>query len=138
MPLIEIKNRYTGEVIYSAEALSLRKCLELAAKDNANLADANLADAYLSGANLAGANLAGAYLRDNIKISQVPIQVSTTTYYVTIYDAHMQIGCKLFSLAEWWAFDDRAIAEMDGKQALKWWARWKGPLQAICEAEGRG
>jgi hypothetical protein len=65
----EIKHRTTGAVLFSSEAESLRQCVEMAVKADANLADANLADAYLADANLAGAylaraNLAGAYLAD--------------------------------------------------------------------------
>ncbi len=56
---IEIKNRWTGAVLYSGEAESVRELVEAA-----NLADANLAGANLAGANLAGANLADAYLAD--------------------------------------------------------------------------
>ena len=65
----EIKSRWSGAVLFSAETESLRVAVELAAKSGANLADANLADADLAGANLAGAdlaraNLAGADLAD--------------------------------------------------------------------------
>ncbi len=177
MPLIEIKNRFDGEVIYSAEALSLRDCLELSVKDNVNLGGADLGGADLGGAYLGGANLGGAYLggadlggaylggaylggaylggaylggaylggaylggakiKDDIEISLPLIGIYTPIYNVMIFDAHMQIGCKFFSLAEWWGFDNRTIAEMDGKQALTWWGLWKAPLQAICQAEGR-
>ena len=63
----EIKNRFSGEIIFSIETDSWRLAVEAAVKSNtdlsdANLSDANLSDAYLSGANLFGANLSGAYL----------------------------------------------------------------------------
>ena len=187
MPLIEIKSRFDGSVLYSGEELTIKELLESAAKDcanleganlrgsnleganleganlgganlggaylrganlgGANLGRANLGGAYLRGSNLEGANLGGAYLRGaylvganlegDIKISKIPIQISTTTYHIIVFDAHMMIGCKFYSLVEWWGFDNRAIAEMDGKAALEFWRKWKGPLQAICEAEGR-
>lgn len=127
MPIIEIKHRHTGDVLYSGEALSLKELLENAVEYGANLV----------GANLYGANLVGANIGNNIIISKQPITVSNTIYPVMIFDAHMKIGCKLYSLAEWWGFDNRAIAEMDGKQALEFWGKWKPALQAICEAEGR-
>jgi hypothetical protein len=60
--MIEIKHRYTGPVLWSGEAGSLRDALSKAVVAGANLAGANLADAYLAGAYLAGANLAGANL----------------------------------------------------------------------------
>jgi hypothetical protein len=78
--MIEIKNRFTGALIYKSEtaetiraavveAISARANLAGANLAGANLADANLAganlaDANLAGANLAGANLAGANLAD--------------------------------------------------------------------------
>lgn len=42
MQLVEIKNRFNGELIYSCEALSMKECLELALKDNADLRGADL------------------------------------------------------------------------------------------------
>ena len=63
MPLMEIKNRFNGAVIYSCEALSMKECLGLAFKDNVNLRGADLCGADLRGADLRGANLRGADLR---------------------------------------------------------------------------
>jgi len=53
---IEIKNRWTGSILfkYEAEENTVKKTVE----------EANLRDANLRGANLRGANLRGAYLRD--------------------------------------------------------------------------
>jgi hypothetical protein len=51
--MIEIKNRYTNEVIYTYQGDSLVE---------ANLSEANLSRANLSGANLSRANLSGANL----------------------------------------------------------------------------
>ena len=64
---IEIRSRYTNEVIYECEAESLRAALEECARLGRNLAGAylagaDLAGAYLAGADLYGANLAGANL----------------------------------------------------------------------------
>ena len=39
---IEIKHRYTNEVIYSCEAESIKEAVEKAVKENANLRNANL------------------------------------------------------------------------------------------------
>src|SRR3546814_10807566 len=61
---IEIKNRWTDAVLYTAEVpdgtesgMTMRLALEQAVAR-----DANLRGAYLSGANLRGADLSGAYL----------------------------------------------------------------------------
>jgi len=61
---IEIKHRYTGEVIYSYECESntIKRTVEKAVKDNANLEYANLEYADLRNANLRNANLRNANL----------------------------------------------------------------------------
>ena len=52
MEVIEIKNRWSGEVLYSGEYASLKEAVEAAAKSGAGLTDANLTRAYLAGADL--------------------------------------------------------------------------------------
>jgi len=61
---IEIKNRFTGKVIFdlSTEDNTISKTLIEAIKSGANLDGANLYGANLDGANLDGANLHGANL----------------------------------------------------------------------------
>ena len=113
----------------------------------ANLADANLigarlAGAYLIGANLAGANLAGADLtgakwRNGIVINKPPIQIFGLHWRVTILDSHMQIGCELHALADWAAYDDKRIAEMDGREALRFWRAHKDVLLSLAASAGR-
>ena len=71
MTTIQIKHRYTGNVLYEYEAtdeqqssrLKMRAALESAVKSDADLRDADLRGAYLRGAYLSGADLRGAYLR---------------------------------------------------------------------------
>ena len=67
---IEIKNRFTGEILfeYEKENNTTKDTLIKAIKEGANLEGANLRGANLEGANLygaylRGANLYGAYLR---------------------------------------------------------------------------
>jgi len=64
MAIIEIKSRYDQKVIFSAEATSIKMCLEIAVKKSADLGGADLGDAYLGGADLRGAYLGGADLGD--------------------------------------------------------------------------
>jgi len=67
---VEIHNRFTGAVIFTAEVeadlstvgLKLGEAVKIAVKAGANLGGANLKDAYLGGAYLGGANLKDAYL----------------------------------------------------------------------------
>ena len=139
--IIEIKNLY-GLVLYSSEARTLKECIELAVKDSkdlrgADLTGADLTGADLTGAYLRGADLTGAYLTGETKIDKQPLQISTPVYFISIFDAHMQIGCEFHSLVDWWEFDDARIVKMDGKKALEFWRKWKAPLQVICSAEER-
>ena len=61
---IEIKNRFTGSVIftYEKENATIKDAVEQAVKGRANLIGANLIGANLEGADLEGANLEGANL----------------------------------------------------------------------------
>jgi len=59
---IEIKHRYTNEVIYSCEAETIKEAVEKAVKRDVNLWDANLQNANLWDANLQNANLQDADL----------------------------------------------------------------------------
>jgi len=81
--MIEVKNRFTGKVVFRSKRKTIKEALEFKIKNganlrgaylrgadlgNANLCDADLRGACLSGANLCdadlgNANLSGAYLR---------------------------------------------------------------------------
>ena len=63
---IEIKNRYSGEVLFSYECdnNTLRKTIIQAIQSNADLRNADLRNADLSDANLSDANLSDANLSD--------------------------------------------------------------------------
>ena len=63
---IEIKSWFSGDVLfeYESDNATMKKAVEAAVDDNANLSGANLRDANLSGADLSGANLRDANLRD--------------------------------------------------------------------------
>lgn len=110
----------------------------------ANLTGANLADAYLARANLARANLTDAYLTraylaelstmrglsGNLReVKAIQADIRPVTYTAT----HMQIGCQLHLITEWWKFSDEEISSMDS-QALAWWAVWKPILKKIIKA----
>ena len=59
----EIKNRWSGVVLFTLETESLKLCIQAAIKQGADLRSAYLQGAYLQGADLQGAYLQGAYLR---------------------------------------------------------------------------
>ena len=69
--------------------------------------------------------------------SKTPIAISGLAWHVTIADRQMVIGCQAHDISAWWDFDDRIIADMDGRAALKFWRDHKATLQAICAATGR-
>ena len=91
--MVEIKNRYTGGVIYIHQGGSL------------------------SHANLSGANLFGQ------KIQKTPIQINNLTWGILITEHHMKIGCQVFTHQEWEDFTGDKISEMDDNAfefAEKW------------------
>ena len=75
MEIIEIKNRWTGAVLYSGEHADVKEAVEAAVKAGASLGGAYLGGAYLGGAYLGGADLRGADLRganlDGAKVGAV-------------------------------------------------------------------
>jgi len=116
-------------------------CADLSGADlgYAVLRGANLRGTNLRGANLAGADLTGANLSDPASLLGVngncreirSIQVDK--WPVAYTETHLQIGCQLHPIAEWWAFDDEEIDIME-EQALQWWRQWKPILRQIIEA----
>ena len=60
---IEIKHRFSGNVLFDGEFGSLKIAMQIAADNKTNLSYANLRGANLNGANLSYANLSGANLR---------------------------------------------------------------------------
>ena len=146
----QIKHRWSDSVLFEcdvpddmASGLRTRYVLEKAVEADAylagaNLAGANLAGANLAGANLAGANLAGAKWREGVVINKAPIQLFGLHWRVTILDEHMQIGCELHKLSDWAQYDDKRIAEMDGREALRFWRAHKDALLGLAKGAGRG
>ena len=156
----QINHRWNDSVLFECDVpdnmesgLRTRHALEKAVDAGANLYGANLSGAYLSGANLSdanlsGANLSGAYLyganlsgakwRDCVIINKVPIQLFGLRWRVTILDEHMQIGCELHKLTDWEEYDDKRIAEMDGRAALRFWRKHKDVLLGLAKSAGRG
>jgi len=60
---IQIKNRYTKEIIFESKtAITIKECIKEVVNKKINLFEANLSRADLPGANLSGANLSGADL----------------------------------------------------------------------------
>ena len=160
MPAFEIKRRFTGAVLFTAElgaeyesesgSVRLGAAIKLAVKAGAdlayanlayaNLAGANLAGAYLAGAYLAGANLAGAYLAraDQIIPAGTP---NGWTAYGWLREGYLsvRVGCREKRLDEarayWTGKDNRreVMAALDYIEAI---ARLRGwAIEAPAESE---
>ncbi|WP_292229400.1 pentapeptide repeat-containing protein [Brevundimonas sp.] len=149
----EVKNRWTGEVQFTAQiscspdatpAVKLGLAVRWAVKEKANLDGASLYGASLDGANLNranldGANLYGASLDGASLYGASLLALGDMRFVKTLqlerwmvgYSADtMQIGCQRHAIADWWTFTDEQIAEMDSA-ALEWWGRWKPVIQQI-------
>ena len=128
----EIKNRFTGEVLFSCDipegiesGMIARHALEEAIAQDANLRGANLRGANLWGANLEGANLRGA--------KNTPVIISGLRWTVHISGTGMmRIGCQNHSVEAWKNFTDEEINRMDS-DALDFWNKYKTMLLVACE-----
>lgn len=148
--LIEIKNRFSNEVIYACDAETIRDAVERANLIGANLSGANLSGAdligaslgganlsraNLSGANLSGANLSRACLGGEI-LCIAPISISNLYWPVLITEGFMTIGCERHNHEEWDKFTDTDIIKMHD-HALEFWVIWKDPLLAMCKVHAK-
>lgn len=128
---VEIKNRFSGEIILCGEYKSIKECLEKNRKANlfganlswANLSGANLSRADLPRADLSGANLSGADLY-GAKLDKTPIQILGLLWPIMITKLYIKIGCEIHNADEWDSFKDSRIKLM-GEKALDWWKCYK-------------
>jgi len=177
--VIQIKSRFTGNVLKEVDAANLRganlRAADLRAADlrDANLCDANLrganlryadlrgadlcganlrdadlrgadlcdadlrgadlCDANLCGADLRGADLCGANLRGE-KLKSIPVFIYGLKWFVTVTNEFLTIGCQRHTHAEWAAFSDEQISDMD-EGALNFWQMWKPSLLSVCAVQ---
>ena len=79
----------------------------------ANLTSANLRSANLRSADLTSANLTSADLLNTAGLKFKPLQIVNTKFFATIFDDHVQWGCRKFT------FDEVKALTLDGCQE-KW------------------
>jgi hypothetical protein len=99
---IEIKNRFTGEIIVAGKYDNIKEAVENKKVNlrGANLCEANLCGANLRGADLCGADLYGANLRGaNLHIPIVSIIGSVHSLWYS--NGLLKIGCEKYSLEYW-------------------------------------
>ena len=132
---IQIKNKLTGSVIFEYESKnnSIKKTIEQAVKQEADLREANLQGADLWEANLQGVNLQGAYLRGadlrradlreadlreadlrgaNLQGAYLRRAENIEKSFMPIYSKYspvfhegkIKIGCKIKTIEEWDSF----------------------------------
>ena len=126
MQTFEIKNRYTGAVIYSGGGESLRDVVVAAVKRGANLGGADLRGADLGGADLIGAYLGRAYLRRAylggqtlagdrpiLQIGPIGSRSDYLVAYLTTDGVYVQAGCFFGALDDF----RKAVSETHGDSA---------------------
>ena len=154
----EIKNRFTGEVLFSCEVpegmesgMIARHAVETAIAQDADLRDADLRGADLRDADLRGADLRGADLRDadlrgadlrdadlrdaDLRYAKnAPLIITGLRWVVYISGTgNMRIGCQNHSIKRWDNFSDELINRMDDC-ALEFWKQHKEMLMGICNS----
>ena len=147
--MIQIKSRFTGNVLKEVDAANLRGAnLRGANLRAADLRDADMRDAELCGADLRAANLRGADLRGadlrcadllgaNLcgeKLKSTPVFIYGLKWFVTVTNEFLTIGCQRHTHAEWEAFSDEQISDMD-EGALNFWQMWKTSLLSVCAVQ---
>jgi len=102
---------------------------------NADLSNANLSNADLSYANLIKANLIKANLRGanrlGEKLKSNPVFVYGLTWFITVTNEFLTIGCQRHSHSDWAGFDDARIESMHSG-AIAFWRKWKTTLMLMC------
>jgi uncharacterized protein YjbI with pentapeptide repeats len=128
--LIEIKHRFTNDVLFSFEGERLKDAVLEAVSKKAYLSGADLSGAYLSGADLRGAYLSGADISGE-KLKLTPISILNLTWDILITDSFLTIGCQRHQHTEWAKFSDDDIANMESR-ASEFWNENKTWLLALC------
>jgi pentapeptide repeat protein len=97
MMKFEIKSRFDSSVLFSVETESLKRALELAVKQGADLRGADL-----RGADLRGADLRGADLRGATGLEKFPVQIGGHRHWLlTTNGGKLRIGCHIYTFEEW-------------------------------------
>ena len=119
MEAIEIKNRWTGAVLYSGEHVDVKEAVEAAVKAGANLGGAYLRGAYLDGAKV-GVGDDEAALAGSRPIVQIG-PIGSRNDWLTVFwcgDAGVRIstGCQQ-QITEAYFLERLADAHGEGEQA---------------------
>ena len=113
---MQIKNVLTGEVLHDSGNADL---------SNADLSNADLSNANLRYADLSNADLLGEKLKSN------PVFVYGLTWFITVTNEFLTIGCQRHSHSDWAGFDEARIESMHSG-AIAFWRKWKPSLMLMC------
>ena len=148
---MDIKNRFTDDIIFSFDGASLRGA-DLRGADLSNadfrgavlrgvnfrvaaLRGVNFRGAALSGADLSGADLRGAKLSHcSGNRSEIKSIFISDIYPITYTYDQLQIGCERHKISQWWEFDNKKILSMNGNTALKFWDKNKELIKMIIDS----
>ena len=98
----------------------------------ADLRGADLRDADLRGADLRGADLRGITLCGT-RLPRSTFIIFGEEYFISITNGEfVQAGCQRHSINEWREFSKHNIAEMDGKNALRFYPRLLNIIDLYC------
>ena len=135
--MIEIKHRYTNQVLCSFDVDSLRDAVISAVKKSFNLSCADLFNADLCGADLRGANLRGANLFNSDLRGEIlaitPIFINGLIWDITITESFLEIGCQRHKHEAWEKFTYDEISSMESR-ALYFWKQNKSWLLLACKS----
>ena len=113
---MDIKNRFTDDIIFSFEGASFR--------------GADLRGADLSGADLRVADLSNC----SGNRSEIKSIFISDVYPITYTYEQLQIGCERHKISQWWEFDNKKILSMNGNTALKFWDKNKELIKMIIDS----
>ena len=100
---IEIKNRFTGSVIWKSTKTTFKDAVIEAVNTNANLTRADLTHADLNHADLSGANLSGANLidADLTHADLAGANLTACKYYMGSSNRNFEALCKAIKTIRW-------------------------------------
>ena len=127
---MDLLNRFTNAVIFSAEAASIKDLVVAAVAAKADLCEANLRGADLRGADLCEADLCGANAEIN---GHRVLQLNGLPYPILITDTHLRAGCQIHTFSAWRKMSPDQIAEMDGDSATEFYPVLLSILDTFCK-----
>lgn len=132
--MIQIKNRYNGNVIKEVKKLR-GSDLSYSNLRDSDLSYSDLRGSDLRGCNLRGSDLRGSDLRRVIGNGKEIKSLQIGTYLVSYHKDILNIGCQSYTLDKWINFTDEEIDAMERGISLDWWRLNKDILVTLVKRE---